>query len=143
RPALWDSRGKRILLWVVQPREPVCRASALLLVARRLAVFRFLRAAGLRAESGRAGEAREGEAGEHVARLVLQLLLHLQEHVSALLHVRRDEALHGGALDADELLTQLVVEFGGIPVEILRLVCLALHTLAHHMPVALEARSLD
>src|SRR5216683_5658569 len=116
------------------------RTSALLLVARRL-VVRFLRAAGLRAESGYPGEAREGEAGEHVARLVLQLLLHLQEHVAALLHVRRDEALHGRALEAHELLPQLLVEFGGLPVELLRLFLHALLDLAEQLHVALEVRT--
>src|SRR5260370_36609585 len=112
--------------------------SALLLVARRLVVVRFLRAAGLGAESGHPGKVRERETGEHVARLVLQLLLHLQEHAAALLHVRRDEALHGRALEAHELLPQLLVEFGGLPVELLRLFLHALLDLAEQLHLALE-----
>src|SRR5207253_11347375 len=49
------------------------------------------------------GETGEGNAGEHVARLVLHLILELLEHLLPLLHVGLYQALHGGSLLAHAL----------------------------------------
>src|SRR3954468_21124772 len=49
------------------------------------------------------GEAGESKAGEHVARLVLHLVLELREHLLALLDVRLHQALHRRPLQVHEL----------------------------------------
>src|SRR5712691_5646291 len=85
------------------------KISGFFFLVGRLHVAGRLRAAWRSAESRHSGESREREAGENVARLALQLFLHLQEHVSALFHVRRDQALHRRALEAHELLPQVLV----------------------------------
>jgi hypothetical protein len=53
-------------------------------------------------------EARELEAGEEVAGLAVELLLHLRVHLLALLHVGAHHALHGGALEVQELGPQVL-----------------------------------
>src|SRR3954462_13903085 len=65
--------------------------------AARLLLFRI----GFVLLAGR--KAGEREAGEHVARLVLHLVLELREHLLALLHVGLHQALHGGTLEVHEL----------------------------------------
>src|SRR6266571_9395369 len=97
------------------------RMSGFFFLAGRLLLAGRLRAARRSAEPRHPGESGKGEAGEHVARLVLQLFLHLLEHVAALFHVRRDHGLHRRTLEAHELLPKLLVELGGFSIELLRL----------------------
>src|SRR3954469_4623707 len=54
------------------------------------------------------GETGEGNAGEHVARLVLHLVLELAEHLLALLHVSLHQALHGRTLQIHELRPEIL-----------------------------------
>src|SRR5438046_4470551 len=54
------------------------------------------------------GEPGEGKAGEHVARLVLHLILELLEHLLALFHVGLHQALHRRALLVHELRPELL-----------------------------------
>ena len=49
------------------------------------------------------------ETGEQVARLALNLLLHLLKQLLALLHIRTHHVLHGRRLEADELRPKVVV----------------------------------
>src|SRR3989304_6737448 len=91
----------------------VCRTTG----ARRLVLFfpfrtrvllrrtgvRLLRARG-RGLLRSGDQSREREAREHRARLVLQLFLHLHEHVAALVHIGGGQALHRGSLEGQELI---------------------------------------
>src|SRR5918912_2453575 len=66
-------------------------------------------------------ETGEGEAGEHVAGLVLHLLLELLEHLLRLLHVRLHQALHRRALQVHELRPELLRSARMVTVDLLRL----------------------
>src|SRR3989338_2324802 len=72
------------------------------------------------------GESGERKARKHVAGLILQLLLHLQEHVAALLHVGGNQALHRRPLKAHELLPPILVQLGVVAVQGLGLLLHAL-----------------
>src|SRR3954464_9482012 len=69
-----------------RPARLPCGA-ALLLVFGLLVVLIGNVCAGRTRGTRRTGETWEGKAGEHIAGLALQLLLHLREHIAALVHV--------------------------------------------------------
>src|ERR1041384_5302238 len=99
-----------------QPRltKPT-RGAALRAEAAGLLVALALVALLARRETG------EGEAREHVAGLVLHLLLELREHLLALLHVRLHQALHRRPLQVHELRPALLRLAGDVAVHAPRL----------------------
>src|SRR5438874_12691848 len=66
-------------------------------------------------------KAGEGKSREHVASLVLHLLLELREHLLALLDVGLHQALHRRPLQVHELRPELLGGAGMVAVNLLRL----------------------
>src|SRR5262245_40318753 len=102
------------------------------------AVMRPRRLAVIRLAGAGPGEIGEGEVAEEVARLLLELLLHVHEGVGALLEVASHEALDRRPLHLDELAPGVGVEHGVLAVDLPRLVLQALLDLDEGMDVLLE-----
>ena len=92
--------------------QPLVLAAVMPALSRLLGVVRRVFAAGA------AGKLREREAAEQVARLLLQLLLHVHERARALLEVAAHQALHRRALHLHELAPRFGVEHRVVAVEL-------------------------